>query len=180
MTKFTWEHIHLRSPDPEATAEWYKDKLGADVIRSRQGDGSTRIDLNLSGQKVFIALAQPGKAADAPASPYLGLDHIGLTVDDIDSAARNSRPKRWRLHDGPHHGSAGGQDRLPDRPAERVDRVDPARVETVSRLSRPGGRRPGQSGLGHGSSIRVRIVFRSLTNAAYSRAFAAASGTRRR
>jgi lactoylglutathione lyase len=27
MTKFTWEHIHLRSPDPEATAAWYKDKL---------------------------------------------------------------------------------------------------------------------------------------------------------
>jgi lactoylglutathione lyase len=93
MTKFTWEHIHLRSPDPEATAEWYQDKLGAEVIRSLQGDGSTRIDLNLSGQKIFIALAQPGKAADAPASPYLGLDHFGLTVDDIDTAVKDLKAK---------------------------------------------------------------------------------------
>jgi lactoylglutathione lyase len=85
--------IFIRSPDPEATAEWYKDKLGADVIRSAQADGSTRIDLNLSGQKIFIALSQPGKAADAPASPYLGLDHFGLTVDDIDTAVTELKAK---------------------------------------------------------------------------------------
>jgi catechol 2,3-dioxygenase-like lactoylglutathione lyase family enzyme len=93
MTKYTWEHIHLRSPDPEATAAWYADKLGAEVIRSPLADGSSRIDLNLSGQKVFIALAQPGKAADAPASPYLGLDHFGLTVDDIDTAVAELKAK---------------------------------------------------------------------------------------
>lgn len=93
MAKFTWEHIHLRSPDPEATAQWYHDKLGADIIRSKQADGSARIDLNLSGQKVFIALAQPGKAADAPHSPYLGLDHFGMTVDDIDGAVAELKRK---------------------------------------------------------------------------------------
>jgi catechol 2,3-dioxygenase-like lactoylglutathione lyase family enzyme len=63
------------------------------VIRSTQADGSARIDLNLSGQKVFIALAQPGKAADAPASPYLGLDHFGLTVDNIDAAVAELKAK---------------------------------------------------------------------------------------
>jgi lactoylglutathione lyase len=86
MSKFRWEHIHLRSPDPAATAAWYEDKLGAEVIRTPQPDGSMRIDLNLDGQKVFIAMAPAGKAADAPSSPYLGLDHFGLTVDDIDKA----------------------------------------------------------------------------------------------
>ena len=39
MTKYTWEHIHLRSPDPAATAQWYEDKLGAEVIRTPQPDG---------------------------------------------------------------------------------------------------------------------------------------------
>jgi len=63
------------------------------VIRSPQSDGSTRLDLNLSGQKVFIALAPPGKAADAPASPYLGLDHFGLTVNDIDAAVAELKAK---------------------------------------------------------------------------------------
>jgi catechol 2,3-dioxygenase-like lactoylglutathione lyase family enzyme len=93
MATFTWEHIHLRSPDPEATAAWYRDMLGADVIRTPQPAGGTRIDLNLSGQKVFIALAQPGKAADAPASPYLGLDHFGLTVTDLDAAVAELKAK---------------------------------------------------------------------------------------
>src|SRR5476651_2468991 len=93
MIKFNWEHIHLRSPDPAATAEWYRDKLGAEVIKSAQADGSMRIDLNLAGQKVFIAKAVPGKAADAPASPYLGLDHFGLTVPDIKAAVAALKAK---------------------------------------------------------------------------------------
>ena len=93
MAKFTWEHIHLRSPNPEATAVWYQDKLGAEVIRTPLPDGSTRIDLNLSGQKVFIAKSEAGKAADAPSSPYLGLDHFGMTVDDIEAAVKELKAK---------------------------------------------------------------------------------------
>ncbi len=93
MTKFTWEHIHLRSPDPETTAEWYKDKLGAEVVKLPQADGSVRIDLNLAGQKVFIAKAVPGKAADAPTSPYIGLDHFGMTVDNIQEAVAALKAK---------------------------------------------------------------------------------------
>lgn len=93
MTTFNWEHIHLRSPDPEATATWYQDKLGAEVIRTPQPNGDTRIDLNLAGQKIFIAKAMPGKAADAPTSPYMGLDHFGLTVPDIRAAVAELKAK---------------------------------------------------------------------------------------
>ena len=93
MTKFTWEHVHLRTPDPEATARWYQDMLGADVIRTKNADGSTRIDLNLSGQKIFIALADPAKTGAAPSSPYQGLDHFGMTVDDLDAAVKELKSK---------------------------------------------------------------------------------------
>jgi catechol 2,3-dioxygenase-like lactoylglutathione lyase family enzyme len=93
MTEFKWEHIHLRSLDPEATADWYRDKLGAEVVKSQQADGSWRIDLNLAGQKVFIAKSQPGKAAEAPSSPYLGLDHFGLTVNDIKASVAALKAK---------------------------------------------------------------------------------------
>jgi lactoylglutathione lyase len=93
VLKFNWEHIHLRSPDPDATAEWSRDKLGAEVIKSPAPDGSTRIDLNLAGQKIFIAKATAGKAADAPSSPYLGLDHFGLTVSDIKAAVAALKAK---------------------------------------------------------------------------------------
>jgi lactoylglutathione lyase len=93
MTKYTWEHIHLRSPDPASTAQWYQDKLGAEVIRTPQPDGSTRFDLNLTGQKIFIALADPAKTGAPPAIPYMGLEHIGLTVENIDAAVAELKGK---------------------------------------------------------------------------------------
>jgi lactoylglutathione lyase len=93
MTKYTWEHIHLRSPDPASTAQWYHDKLGAEVIRTPLSDGSTRIDLNLTGQKIFIALADPAKTGEPPKIPYMGLEHIGLTVENIDAAVAELKGK---------------------------------------------------------------------------------------
>src|SRR5271166_4337870 len=55
MTAFTYDHIHLRSPDAEATARWYEKMFGAEIIRSVQSDGRPRLDLNLGGVAVFIA-----------------------------------------------------------------------------------------------------------------------------
>ena len=48
MAKFGWDHIHLRSPDPEATAKWYEQMLGAEVSRTMQ-QGKPRIDLKSKG-----------------------------------------------------------------------------------------------------------------------------------
>lgn len=95
MPTFTWEHIHLRSPNPEATATWYHEMLEAEVIRTQQADGSTRIDMNLGGgQKVFIAPANPAlTTAPPPETPYFGLEHIGLTVKDIDSVVSTLKGK---------------------------------------------------------------------------------------
>jgi len=93
MTKYTWEHIHLRSPDPAVTAQWYEDKLGAEVIRTPQPDGSTRFDLDLTGQKIFIAKADPATTGAPPQIPYMGLEHIGLTVENIDAAVAELKAK---------------------------------------------------------------------------------------
>jgi lactoylglutathione lyase len=93
MGRFTYEHIHLRSPDPEATAQYYAKMFDAEIIRTKPADGPPRIDLNLGGQKVFIALAQPDKTAAAPQAPYFGLEHIGLTVTDIDGITAELKGK---------------------------------------------------------------------------------------
>jgi len=93
MVAFTWEHVHLRSPNPEETAQWYHDKLGAEIVRTKMADGSDRIDLNLAGQKVFVAQADPGQAGEAPSSPYMGLDHFGMTVTDMAEAVAELKAK---------------------------------------------------------------------------------------
>ncbi len=89
----TFDHVHLRSPDPEATATWFEHMLGAEVLRSTQL-GKPRIDLKLGGQKIFIMPVAPGDGTGAPPmSPYQGLDHFGLAVKDVDAVFAELKAK---------------------------------------------------------------------------------------
>ena len=74
MPIVTWDHVHLRSPDPEATAVWLENVLGGVIIR-----GPGRIDVKLGGANVFIAPVTAGDGVNAPPqTPYQGLDHFGF------------------------------------------------------------------------------------------------------
>jgi catechol 2,3-dioxygenase-like lactoylglutathione lyase family enzyme len=89
MPTVTWDHVHLRSPDPEATATWLADVLGGEIIR-----GLGRIDVKLGGANVFIAPVTAGDGVNTPpVTPYQGLDHFGLTVKDIDASPPRSSAK---------------------------------------------------------------------------------------
>ena len=102
MPAFTFDHIHLRSLDPEATAQWFERMLGAEVIRSTQ-QGKPRIDLKLGGARIFIAAVVPGDSVNAaPATPYQGLDHFGLAVADIDAVADALKRKGVAFSKEPH------------------------------------------------------------------------------
>src|SRR3989442_9620370 len=93
MAKYTWDHVHIRSPNPEATAAWFERMLGAEVLRSMQ-HGKPRIDLKLGGANIFIAPVASGDGVNpAPATPYQGLDHFGLTVSGIDAIAAELKAK---------------------------------------------------------------------------------------
>jgi len=93
MAKYTWDHVHLRSPNPEATAQWFERMLGAEVLRSAP-QGNPRIDLKLGGANIFIAPVASGDGVNpAPTTPYQGLDHFGLTVSGIDAIAAELKAK---------------------------------------------------------------------------------------
>jgi catechol 2,3-dioxygenase-like lactoylglutathione lyase family enzyme len=93
MPAYNWDHIHLRSPDPEATAQWFERMLGGQVMRSTQA-GKPRIDVKLGGANIFIAEVNAGDGVNpAPATPYQGLDHFGLAVSGIDTIAAELKKK---------------------------------------------------------------------------------------
>lgn len=93
MQSMTWDHVHLRSPDPEATAQWFERMLGAEVIRSMQ-QGTPRIDMKLGGANIFIAPVEAGDGVNPPpTTPYQGLDHFGLLVTGIDDIAAELKRK---------------------------------------------------------------------------------------
>ena len=87
MPNYTYDHIHIRSQDPMATAQWYEKMFGAKIIELPQPDGSPRVDLDINGLTVFImrvATDAPAPGADTEVS--LGLDHFGLRVENMDAA----------------------------------------------------------------------------------------------
>src|SRR5256714_14169379 len=93
MTKFTFDHIHLFTRNPEATAIFYERMSGAEVIRTMQ-QGKPRIDLKLGGVNIFIAPVAPGDGVNPPPStPYQGLDHFGLLVSGIDAVVAELKAK---------------------------------------------------------------------------------------
>jgi lactoylglutathione lyase len=93
MAKITWDHIHLRTTNPEAMAQWFEKMLGAEVVRSMQ-QGQPRIDLKLGGANIFIAPVKDGDGTNsAPTIPYRGLDHFGLSVSGIDAIAADLKSK---------------------------------------------------------------------------------------
>ena len=93
MTTFIFDHIHLFSRDPEATAEFYARMFGAEVIR---------IDLKLGGANIFILdVSQDPKAVPGPSHPHQGLDHFGLEVKDIDATCAELKAKGAIFTRGP-------------------------------------------------------------------------------
>ena len=54
MPEFQWDHLHLRSPDPEATARYYVDVFGATPVNKVDAGGALRVIVNLAGLNLFI------------------------------------------------------------------------------------------------------------------------------
>jgi lactoylglutathione lyase len=87
--QYVWDHVHIRTPDPEATAQWFADTLGAEIVRT-----ATRTDVKLGGANIFLAPVASGDGVNPPpATPYQGLDHFGLAVKDIDAVAAQLKAK---------------------------------------------------------------------------------------
>ena len=59
MAKYTWDHIHLRTANPEATAQWYERMLGAEVSVKRPRADSATIPTVASAEGLRSA-SKPG------------------------------------------------------------------------------------------------------------------------
>ncbi len=113
MPVYRYDHVHLRSPDPEAVARFYQTMFGAEVLRGTYAEGTyypgqPRVFIKLGGQTVLIAPAHHDEPTDAaPRFPHYGLEHIGLTVDDVDVAVADLRAKGAEIAVEPMDYSAG-------------------------------------------------------------------------
>ena len=79
MPKYSLEHVHLSSSDPQETAAFYEKMMGAQITGvGKMPDGRENVNIDLNGLVLRITKTVEGKDS--------GLDHIGLETDDIERA----------------------------------------------------------------------------------------------
>jgi catechol 2,3-dioxygenase-like lactoylglutathione lyase family enzyme len=94
--KFTCDHLHLRSLDPEKGAQFYVEMFGATVL-SRSHHGETlRVVVDLGGLQLFIEQVPP-QTPVPPSPPFVGIEHIGLRVENFDAVVADLRGKGGRF-----------------------------------------------------------------------------------
>ncbi len=73
---FKLNHLHLKTPDPKQTADWYVANLGATIV-SEAGNGGFRLDLH--GLPLNVTGFIEGQTHDQ----VYGIEHIAIETDDI-------------------------------------------------------------------------------------------------
>jgi len=156
MTKFSYDHVHLRSPDPDETARYYERMFGAEIIKSVMSNGIERTDIKLGGVMFFIAqVPADADLAEKPESSFVGLDHLGCgsatstaVAAELKAKARSSRSNRRRSVRRAH--------RLCSRPAERPDRAPrPRRLKKNKLTQRAQRTREGRDGVQQHRRLRA-------------------------
>ena len=79
---FKVNHLHLKTPDPRTTAQWYVDYLGAKVVSERQSpSGQPILRLDLHG----VPLNVTGYIEGQRLEQHYGLEHVAIDTDDFDA-----------------------------------------------------------------------------------------------
>jgi lactoylglutathione lyase len=92
VVTYSYDHIHIRSREPLETARYFNKMFGAKIMESVQSDGQARVDIDINGLIVFLAQAESA-TPDGPVDPYVGLDHFGLRVDNLEAAVADLKSK---------------------------------------------------------------------------------------
>ncbi len=85
---FSFDHVHIISEDPRASAAWYVDKFGATIAKDTVARGAPQIFVELGGMTILIRGRRPGEdpVPPRPIQPYSdfsshngwGTDHFGF------------------------------------------------------------------------------------------------------
>ena len=88
---FKFDHVHIISENPRASAEWYVEMFGATIAADTVARGAPQIFVALGGMTILIRGRRPGEDPAVPRSirPYAdfsshnawGTDHFGFLYE---------------------------------------------------------------------------------------------------
>ena len=110
---FRINHIHLKSPDPKKTADWYVKAFNFTIVADDVrvfGDRFIRCQSEDGGMAVNISGARSGETlGPGDANPHHGLEHFGLDTDDIEAEIKRLVGLGATHMEGPIKMANGGQ-----------------------------------------------------------------------
>ena len=94
MVTYRSHHVHLMSHDAMAAGAYYKKMFGAELVASEGANGLPRANMRLGDQIILISTV-PENITQTASGPHscLGLDHIGIAVDDLQAAIADLEAK---------------------------------------------------------------------------------------
>ncbi len=79
-----YHHVHVITPDPEASAAWAGEFLGGEVIKREEPRGAKNVMVRIGEATLSFRTPRPtDKLAEAGAARPYGLDHVAFLVDDL-------------------------------------------------------------------------------------------------
>ena len=81
---FKLNHVHLKTPDPQKTAQFYVDTLGAEIVGQAGANG---VRLNLHG----LTLNVTTKIESQQHEQKYGMEHIAIDTDDMPALVEKLR-----------------------------------------------------------------------------------------
>lgn len=110
MAPIRLDHIHLRTTDVAATAQWYVTMLGGQVVGPEPAPGAASAIVDLGDARLLIAGAQENEGLlPAALQGRLGLDHFGLAVTDLEGLVAELRARGVPIVREPFDLRAGGR-----------------------------------------------------------------------
>lgn len=108
---YEFEHIHLKAPDPEKTANWYVKAFNFEIFNDRgvRPTGDRFIECKSEDGTIFrISGARTDeKMGTGDADVHYGLEHFGITVDDMDAEIERLQALGAELAEGPISNPSG-------------------------------------------------------------------------
>ena len=101
---YEFNHVHLKAPDPRKTAEWYATAFDFTIVSEivRPSGDQFIVTRSPDGVTVNISGARAGESLDSGnADVHWGLEHIGITIDDLDAELERLGEMGAVLKEGP-------------------------------------------------------------------------------
>jgi catechol 2,3-dioxygenase-like lactoylglutathione lyase family enzyme len=100
--KFNFHHVHLLCSDLEATIGFFRDVLGASVVRYAKFGGADGATLNLHGTTINLRVKTEAEkpAGDSSLVTY-GYHHICVQTEDVDAAHADFSARGIEFISGP-------------------------------------------------------------------------------